>query len=124
MLAYMGFRALISKAAVSRSLAGESERLPRSVSARDGFLIAFLNPKIAVFLVALLSQFVRPEAPLSEKLGIAALTASIDMVWYVLVAVALSHSVILDGLRQRAVMVDRVFGVVLLLLAVRVVLLD
>ncbi|MDZ7809027.1 MAG: hypothetical protein U5L11_01365 [Arhodomonas sp.] len=29
-------------------------------AARDGFLIAFLNPKIAVFFVALFSQFVRP----------------------------------------------------------------
>jgi threonine/homoserine/homoserine lactone efflux protein len=123
-LAYLGIRALLSKAAVGQSLTRETERLPRTVSARDGFLIAFLNPKIAVFLIALLSQFVRPEAGWGEKLGIAAMTAGIDTVWYVLVALALSHSAILDSLRQRAVLVDRVFGVVLLLLALRVVLLD
>ena len=123
-LAYLGVKALVNSPTVGRTQVLGNDLLAHSTSARDGFLIAFLNPKIAVFLVALLSQFVRPEAGWGEKLGIAALTAGIDTGWYVLVALSLSHPAILEGLRKRAVIVDRVFGVILLSLAMRVVLLD
>ena len=46
----------------------------------------------------------------------------IDALWYALVALVLSHSAILERLRRRAALLDRIFGVILLALAVRVAL--
>ncbi|MBT5416055.1 MAG: LysE family translocator [Rhodospirillaceae bacterium] len=83
----------------------------------EGFAIAFLNPKIAVFFLALFSQFVRGEAGWMEK-GVMALTAgAIDTSWYVLVALVLAGSGAVNWLRRRATLVDRAIGGVLLLIA-------
>ena len=83
----------------------------------EGFVVAFLNPKIAAFFLALFSQFIRPEAGWAEK-GVMALTAGVvDTAWYVLVALVLAGSGAIDWLRQRAAAVDRVIGSVLLIIA-------
>ena len=54
---------------------------------QDGFAIAFLNPKLAVFFLALFSQFIDPEN-LTLQVGlIMCLTVFVlDTGWYLLVA--------------------------------------
>ena len=44
--------------------AGPAARTPRAL---DGFWIAFLNPKVALFMLALFSQFLSPGAGLLHK---------------------------------------------------------
>lgn len=88
-----------------------------SVGFSQGFGIAFLNPKIAAFFLALFSQFIRPNADWTEK-GIMALTAGvIDASWYMLVALFLTGGNIIVWLNDRAVIVDRAMGTILLLIA-------
>ena len=83
----------------------------------QGFGIAFLNPKIADFFLALFSQFIRPNADWTEK-GIMVLTAGvIDASWYMLVALLLTGGNIIVWLNDRAVIVDRAMGTILLLIA-------
>ena len=117
-LLYLGVRALTSRGALDETGAQPPRRGVNGL--RDGFLIAFLNPKIAIFFLALFSQFVRPSAQLPEKLLMALLAAGIDTAWYLLVAAVLSHGPVLGWLRRRAVWIDRVFGVLLVALAIRV----
>ena len=94
---------------------------PQAQSARgfmEGFGIALINPKIAVFFVALFSQFIRPEYPWLEK-GIMVLTAGIiDTGWYLLVALFLTGSGLVNLLRRREIFMNRVMGTVLLMIAV------
>ena len=87
---------------------------------RDGFLISVTNPKIALFFLALFSQFVRPDADWSEKVVMVGTASTIDTAWYIFVVVTLSHSAILAHLQQRAVLLDRIFGLVLIALALAV----
>ncbi len=80
---------------------------------RDGFTIALLNPKVAVFFLALFSQFVAPESSLRDT-AILALTAMfIDAAWYVVVAVVLSGSAV-AMVRRYQRLLTRVTGVLLL----------
>ena len=44
----------------------------------------------------------------------------IDTVWYVVVVLVLSHSAILTHLQQRALLLDRIFGLGLIALAIGV----
>jgi threonine/homoserine/homoserine lactone efflux protein len=83
----------------------------------EGFMIAFLNPKILVFLVAVFSQFLDPEMSDMDRVIMAFIAGLIDTVWYVLVAVFLSGTVIIDKLRENSTLVDRMVGTVLLILA-------
>lgn len=83
----------------------------------EGFMIAFLNPKILVFLVAVFSQFLDPEMSNFERLVMAFLAGLIDTVWYVLVAAVLSGTSVIDKLRKNSLYVDRTIGMILLFLA-------
>ena len=84
----------------------------------EGFMIAFLNPKILVFLVAVFSQFINPDITNLGRLIMAMMAGVIDTTWYVLVAAVLAGTPIVDKLRVNAVMIDRSIGVVLLMLAI------
>lgn len=89
---------------------------------REGFLIALTNPKIAVFFAALFSQFIRPGAPVAEQWIIAATAATIDALWYALVSVLVSRAVVLERFHHRAVLLNRIFGAMLIALALSVIL--
>ena len=118
-LVYLGIRSLRSTAGAAETLQSTNNS-PSASAARDGFLIAILNPKIALFFLALFSQFVRPEAGMGEKVIMALTAGGIDALWYIIVALLLSHSAILDRLRARARFLDRLFGLILIGLAIRV----
>ncbi|NQU56462.1 MAG: LysE family translocator [Rhodospirillales bacterium] len=79
----------------------------------SGFLIAFLNPKIAVFFLAVFSPFLRLDAGGLEKAILALTAGTVDTLWYVLVALFLSGSV----LTRYAAVIEKTMGVLLLLLA-------
>ena len=56
----------------------------------EGFMIAFLNPKILIFLVAVFSQFINSDITNSDRFIMAIIAGIIDTIWYVLVAAALA----------------------------------
>ncbi len=87
-----------------------------SSALRDGFNIALLNPKIAVFFLALFSQFVAPETSLRDSAILALTAMSIDGAWYLLVALAFSGRAVAT-LRRRQQLLGRVTGVLLLSVA-------
>lgn len=88
---------------------------------RDGVLISILNPKIILFFLALLSQFVGPETGWGEAVLIAATAGAIDAGWYVLVAVFISQPLIRTALAQHIGVVEKIFGVLLIAIAVQVI---
>ena len=80
----------------------------------DGFAISGLNPKIAVFFLALLGPFIPMEASNFERLGVAGMALVIDGSWYVLVAVVLAKTGAADWLSQQGKWVDRLLAVLLI----------
>lgn len=119
LLLYLGIKSIRTQSSASEALAAKPASSTRS-AARTGFLIAILNPKIALFFLALFSQFVRVQAGMTEKIIMALTAGVIDALWYVLVAMVLSQSRLLGWLRARATLLDRLFGAILIALAVRV----
>jgi len=90
-------------------------------AARDGFMIAFLNPKIALFFLALFSQFVSPEFEWGGKFLLAFTAAGIDAAWYCLVAVGLSHGAVLPWLRAHSMWIERIIAILFVVIAMRVI---
>ncbi|WP_299808217.1 LysE family translocator [uncultured Shewanella sp.] len=118
-LAYMGVQALRSKGGMADKLAaGESTDV--ITAARDGLAISLFNPKIMLFFLALFSQFVMVADNMTGKALIVLTPLVIDGLWYTLIALLLSHSAVLPKLREKAALIDKLSGVVLILLAVRV----
>jgi threonine/homoserine/homoserine lactone efflux protein len=75
-LVYLGLRALRAAPAASR---GEPpRRAARARAFRDGFVVALLNPKTALFFAAFLPQFVDPSGdPLRQSLALSAVFVAI-----------------------------------------------
>ncbi|WP_311567822.1 LysE family translocator [Photobacterium arenosum] len=119
-LAYLGINALRSKGGVAAKLAaGESASM--ASAARDGLMISVLNPKLALFFLALFSQFVAVGSAMGDKVIIVATPLLVDGLWYTLIALVLSRPAVLETLKTRAQLIDRLSGVVLIMLALRVV---
>jgi threonine/homoserine/homoserine lactone efflux protein len=89
-------------------------------SAKEGFLISILNPKIALFFIVLFSQFVAAGEELSSKVIIVITPFVVDGLWYSCIAVIISSAIFVEKLRTHAVLIDRLSGGVLIVLAVRV----
>ena len=84
----------------------------------EGFFIAFLNPKIAVFMLAVLSSVLDPGMSSETKWVIAIMGMSIDTIWYMLVALVLSNSNVLTKIQDNQVIMNRITGVLMLGLAI------
>ena len=104
---------------ITSSLKNSSEKkeFSRKKGFSEGFMIAFLNPKILVFLVAVFSQFINPEMSNYSRFFMAFVAGIIDTMWYVLVAIVFAETAILNKLRSNASTVDRVIGIFLFLFA-------
>ena len=83
----------------------------------QGFMIAFLNPKILVFLVAVFSQFINSNINILDRFIIAIMASFIDMAWYVLVSLLLAGTSLINSFRANAVLIDRSIGSILILIS-------
>ncbi|NOH98346.1 LysE family translocator [Vibrio sp. 99-70-13A1] len=119
-LAYLGFNALRSKGGVAAKLEA-GEKMSYWQSAREAFLLSLLSPKIALFFIALFSQFVALGNDITNQIIIVSTPLIIDGLWYSFITLILSSPLIVDRIRSKAQLIDRLSGVVLILLAVRVV---
>ncbi|WP_426359787.1 LysE family translocator [Pseudocolwellia sp. HL-MZ19] len=88
---------------------------------RDGFLIAFLNPKLAIFFIALFSQFLNSDSGIEQKVIMTVTVGTLDALWYCFVTFLISKGNIINKLKENSYIVDKVTGCFLIALAVRVV---
>lgn len=80
----------------------------------EGFAIAFFNPKIVLFLVAILSQFITADMTLTTKLTIVAIGTIIDGTWYILVALALTGTKVLRKLQSLGSTLNKLSSIILI----------
>jgi threonine/homoserine/homoserine lactone efflux protein len=119
-LLWLGIQGLRAKAPAPADEQNPPLAPPSSGSAaRDGFLIVFLNPKVVIFLIALFSQVIGSDTSTVERLIYVATAMLIDMGWFLLVAWLFSNPRWLGYLQKNVVWLERIFGVVLIALAAR-----
>ena len=121
-LLYLGVKALLSKKS-STLIPAENELTTLSINGwRDGFLIAFLNPKLAIFFIALFSQFLNVDSSSEQKVIMTATVGIMDALWYCFVTFLISRGNVINKLKENSYIVDKITGVFLVALAVKVVL--
>ena len=88
----------------------------------EGFMIAFLNPKILVYFVAVFSQFINPNLENIDRIIMAIIAGVIDTTWYVTVAIIFATTSFIESIYEKKVYIDRVIGIVLIVLALLLIL--
>jgi threonine/homoserine/homoserine lactone efflux protein len=115
-LLYLAYQAITSKR--SESTLTTTRRQRRGFG--GGFIVALINPKIALFFIALFAQFVNAQMSWLDK-GIMVTTAGvIDALWYSVVAVGISTTPLLPWLRRNQLWVNRATALTLTLIAIQV----
>lgn len=125
-LLYIAVQLLRGDSSLSTMSAEDTDRAISTPwhSLANGFLIAFLNPKVLLFFAALFSQFLRPAFTWWEKSIMVVTAIAVDASWYILVALAVSQPAVLNTFKQRETVINRIFGAALILVAVRLLFLD
>ncbi|MBU1295996.1 MAG: LysE family translocator [Gammaproteobacteria bacterium] len=119
-LAWLGFKAW-RYAGQGHEIKVEGQKSSYWESARDGMMISLMNPKAALFFLALFSQLIPTEINTLIKFQLWATVVVIDTGWYVIVALLLAGGPVLSWLRRHTVWVDRSMGSILILLGLKVV---
>jgi threonine/homoserine/homoserine lactone efflux protein len=119
-LFWLSFKALTSNSTFSGNIANVVQP-PLKKSANEGFMIAFLNPKIAIFFIALFSQFIDESSLWQQKVVMVLTVGGIDMLWYCLIALVFSQSKMLDKLKKNTNTIEKITGIALLLLATKII---
>lgn len=80
----------------------------------EGFLFAFMNPKIILFFLAILSTMLPAEATALERVGVATVAMVIDAGWYTFAVLMLSREGPAMWLELNRLAVDRLLGLILI----------
>lgn len=121
-LLYLGIKALRSGPAAPESGVSQPEtsRNPRGAFV-SGFVTNGLNPKATLFFLSLFTLVINPHTPLVIQAGYGIYLACATAAWFSLVALLFSHSRVRSGFARMGHWFDRLMGVVLVGLAVRLV---
>ena len=119
LLIFIGIRTII--AGDSLSVQKKSTSSIRSVilfrGAGEGFLMSLINPKVALFFLAIFSHLIHQDSGWTET-GLMGITAAlIDACWYVAVAFMLARTNLIKVLLSRETTVRRICGSLLVLIA-------
>jgi threonine/homoserine/homoserine lactone efflux protein len=117
-LLYLGIKSLRSDGAAFMPV--QVRQKATHGAAVDGFLITLLNPKIALFMLALFSQFITPDAGWPQRWVMVSTLGLLDALWFCSVVTLVSRKEILARLQAAGTLIDRGFGIVLILLALSV----
>ena len=83
----------------------------------QGFLIAFLNPKILIWFTAIYSHFIRSEADNLEKTILISTAAIIDTVWYTIVSILVTGYGFKSFLDKKKSSIQKLMGMLLIIIS-------
>lgn len=89
---------------------------------QQGFLTNLLNPKAIVFFTAVFAQFITPDMPLEQQSLFGLTCTIIEMIWFTVLTLVLTHAVIRQKFTAISHWIDRICGGLLIALGVRLAL--
>ncbi len=114
-LLYLGVQSLRSKGEMPEKRVDDK----KGRAFITGFCTNLLNPKAMIYVSSILSQVLKPHAPLLETGGIVVLLFLESFAWFSFVAFIFSSEKVLLWLKGRLIWFERGIGVILIALAIK-----
>ncbi|SET48473.1 LysE family translocator [Thalassotalea agarivorans] len=121
---YIAFYAIRAKAPeqdISQQYHHQSDTPSPFKAFRGGFLINGLNVKATLFFVSVFSGVIATTTPFDVRLGYGLYMAVATGIWFCFLSLLLTHNRIRSALVKKGYWLDRLMGVVLLLLALELI---
>ena len=123
-LLYLGWGAIRSPAPKDQNNI-QVEKTLQIISDGKAFVVGFLtnglNPKATLFFLSVFAVAVSPDTPNAIKLGYGLYLAVATGIWFCVLSLFLSSKKVTEFIGEKGYWFDRVMGVVLILLAIKLV---
>ena len=124
-LLFIGWKSLragpVATSEIAQTGAAESA-YPIRKALQVGFLTNALNPKATLFFLSLFSVVINPDTPLGIQLGYGLYMSLATGIWFCALSLALTQRRVRQGFARFGYWVERVMGVVLIGLGIRLAL--
>ena len=123
-LIYLGIKCLLSKPTTSQEITYNAQpKIHQKTlwqSFREGFVTNALNPKVTIFFLSIFTTIVAPETNMATKIAMGVIIVVSNIVWFSTEVFVLSRPLIQAKFLRYRQRIDRVFGVLLCGLGLKV----
>lgn len=119
-LVWLGFKSFTNKTRISVNNT-ESTALSAVGAFRNGFFVNALNPKTMFFVVSVYTQVISSHNSLLMNFSYGLFISFVHLLWFSLIALFFSNPVIRNKILNHQLLMDKVIGVLLMLLGISLV---
>ncbi|MAS87078.1 MAG: amino acid transporter [Micavibrio sp.] len=120
-LLWLGYKSLKSKGWAVDPEKAKNKQKTVFAAFREGFITNAFNPKATMFFLALFTQVVAPNTPMSWQLLYGVTIIALACIWFSIVSVVLTNPQLRSILSKFSVWIDRVTGVLLVGLGLKII---
>jgi len=123
-LIYLAWQLLTTRETVNKDQSNSMTQMSPFIALRKGFTCNILNPKTSIFFLSIFTQVVSVNTPLIMQASYGLIIILAHFIWYSGVTLLLSHPNILPRFNRQKQKIDKVAGVVLMIIAINLILVN
>ena len=113
-LIYMGWKSFKSTKELKVEKGSERVGISNFSAFKTGFITNALNPKTTIFFLSIFTQVVNPDTPIVIQVIYGGIISFAHLLWFSLVAVCVTHPILLSLFTRYKTSVEKVIGIVLI----------
>ena len=123
-LVYIAWQLLTTRESLNSDQNALMTEMSPFIALRLGFTCNILNPKTSIFFLSIFTQVVSVDTPLIMQISYGLIIMLAHFIWYSGIALLLSHPQILPRFNRQKQKIDKVAGLVLMLIAIKLSLMN
>ena len=123
-LIYLAWQLLTIRETVNKDQSNSTTQMSPFIALRMGFTCNILNPKTSIFFLSIFTQVVSVDTPLIMQASYGLIIILAHFIWYSGVTLLLSHPNILPRFNRQKQKIDKIAGVVLMIIAINLILVN
>lgn len=123
-LIYLAWQLLTTRETVNKDQKNSTTQISPFIALRMGFTCNVLNPKTSIFFLSIFTQVVSVDTPLIMQASYGLIIILAHFIWYSGVTLLLSHPNILPRFNRQKQKIDKIAGVVLMVIAINLILVN
>ncbi|MBY0462104.1 MAG: LysE family translocator [Alphaproteobacteria bacterium] len=123
-LGYIGLKSVFQNKYLSRKKNLQNAYTDNKINVLSAFSMGFvtniLNPKVMIFFIALFSQFISDDTPLSVSLTYGFTSVFIEFLWFSGLSILITHPSFLETIKNASRYIEIAMGIIFIILSVSV----